>query len=588
MLVFVNYFGASYSQQQTEQPRGTSVTNPPVISGEKKEIYQATSDSPTFIDGMYGNAIKFRAYYEDFFMASKGAAQLANPTFTISFWMKRDPDAANYGHVISYVNNTAKSGWLFDISNTTEQSIRFGVMNNTGQTFYTKDIALPVDKFVNIIGTFDGSELRIYRNGTLYGATKFSGNYIADPHVPLKVGMAAYCTSCLPGAGAIDDLRIYNRVLNESEIVATARGLGETFNPNSSYFHGLVGYWKFDSNLSDAIGENHGIISTIVAGMTFAPDGRLFFTEKNTGKIRIIQNDLVLSEPFAILNDTKPGIMYGLLGITLDPEFEQNHFVYAYYTARANNTIGQEIVYNRIVRFTDVNSTGTNMTVIFDRIPASNGMHTGGALAFGPDGKLYASVGEGYNPPAAQNKTSLLGKILRINKDGTIPSDNPFPGSPIFSIGHRNVYGMAFNNETGVGILTENGAEIYDEINLIRKGGNYGWPTLQPPDADPQLANNSSLKPIRTYKLPVAPAQLIFYDKDKAKFPELQNMFVFGSFNRGELYALQLDSSGEHVIRELEIQLRNPFIDPVVSVTASPDGEIYFGGHGIYKLTSLS
>lgn len=580
MLIIVNP-ETSYSQLPTKYPDYAETANSLVMSGEAEEIYQVTSDTPTFIHGVYDKAIQFRAYYEDFFMVSNNTSKFAGPIFTVSFWIKSDAHDFNYGHVVSYFNNTANSGWFFDIANATKQSIRFGVVNDIGERYYTEEIVPPIEGFVNIIGLFDGSELRIYENGTLRSRTEFLGNFVTNSHTSLRVGMASSCMSCMPGAGTIDDLRIYSRVLTDSEIRAIGRGADETFNPYGKYFEGLEGYWTFDGNLDDSIAENHGVIRTIVASMAFAPDGRLFFTEKNTGKIMIMQNNTVLHQPFAIIPDIRRGIMTGLLGITVDPEFEQNNYLYVYYTIRENET-GE--AYNRVIRFTDTDGVGTNMTVIFDRIPSSYGMHSGGALAFGPDGKLYASVGDGYTPQAAQNMTNLLGKILRINKDGTVPPDNPFPGSPVYSIGVRNVYGIAFDNRTGIGILTENAQQIYDEINIIRKGANYGWPTLQPPNTDPRISNDSSIKPVMTYEAPIAPAQAAYYDKEK--FPELQGTFIFASYNRGSLFAINYD--GEKVSNSLQIELQNPMADALPSVAVSPAGDIYFGGHSIYKLDSLN
>jgi glucose/arabinose dehydrogenase len=119
------------------------------------------------------------------------------------------------------------------------------------------------------------------------------------------------------------------------------------------------------------------------------------------------------------------------------------------------------------------------MRVLIDNIPASRGFHSGGALAFGPDDKLYITVGDATEHEYAQDPATLLGKTLRINRDGTIPKDNPFPNSPVYTLGHRNTFGVAFDWSTGLGILTENGDQAYDEVNLIEKGGNYGFPLYQ-------------------------------------------------------------------------------------------------------------
>jgi glucose/arabinose dehydrogenase len=143
-----------------------------------------------------------------------------------------------------------------------------------------------------------------------------------------------------------------------------------------------------------------------------------------------------------------------MLGLAVDPDFEQNGFVYLYYTALVDtqNGNGGKVV-NRLVRFTDADSKGTDMTVLMDNIPASRGFHSGGALAFGPDGKLYFTVGDATEHVFAQDPSITVGKILRINKDGSIPADNPFSGSPVYTIGHRNMYGIAFDSD-GTGMIT--------------------------------------------------------------------------------------------------------------------------------------
>lgn len=332
--------------------------------------------------------------------------------------------------------------------------------------------------------------------------------------------------------------------------------------------------------LSHGANEEYG---APIPSMIFAPDGRLFFTEKDTGHIRIFKDGNILSTPFVKIQEVYTNYEQGMLGITIDPDFEQNHFVYLYYTYNDTGTI-----YNKLVRFTDVENLGTNMTVILDNIPAgTSGMHSGGALVFGPDEKLYIVIGDRFEPETAQDMSELTGKILRINKDGTIPGDNPFPGSPIFTLGHRNMFGIAFDNN-GQGIVSENGVEHYDEINIIEEGGNYGWPTLQPPNMPPEISN-SSIKPIRSYWKVIAPTQAIFYDGDK--FPELKNKFLFGSYippdTSGDwsshIYAMKFDNDGT-VFEEI---ISANHQGPVLSIAQSPSGEIYYGGWHISKLETI-
>ncbi|HXG07179.1 MAG TPA: PQQ-dependent sugar dehydrogenase, partial [Nitrososphaera sp.] len=507
-----------------------------------------------------------------------------NPThFSISFWLK--PTVIEpYGHVVSHSNRAQTAGWQFDTFSTSgpggvpTSTLRFGVFNSNGTLFSPADIMLSSDTMIHVTGTFDGRMLRIYENGALVGETEFRGTYMADPGVPLRVGSAAYCSSCNRWSGVLDDLRMYNRTLTAEEVAQ----LGRMEEVSSD----LVLHLKFDGNTEDALGRNGGTSTTMLGGMAFAPDGRLFFTEKNSGAIRIMTPDhKVLEEPFAQVQDVYVSWEQGLLGIAIDPDFEHNHYVYVYYSALVNNENGDgSKVVNRVVRFTDVNNTGTGMKVIMDNIPASRGFHSGGAMAFGPDGKLYITVGDATEHIFAQDPSIALGKVLRINKDGTIPEDNPYPNLPVYTIGHRNMYGIAFDNSSGTGLITENGDFRYDEINIIEKGGNYGFPTLQPPNLPPERADNTSIKPVRSYWDTIAPTNMIYYTGDAV--PELKGMFLFGTFT-GDIYALKLSEDNKRVVEEIKIDLAHfPFV-PTVGIAQSPDGKIYYGGYQIYTLDSI-
>jgi glucose/arabinose dehydrogenase len=604
-------------------------------------------------------ALNFHAYYGEFVNITN--SQNLNPSaFSVSFWAKKNPTFLNYGQVVSHVNAGRTAGWFFDVSNSGTQSIRFIVVNSDGQMF-TPDAEIPLssDKYTHIVGTFDGVSLvKVYVDGELTGSVPFTGIYTPDPKVALRVGMSAY-NFAFPWAGMIDDLRLYDRTLSADEVdtlydhmignnannnnnATTVSDLatpglgaqnvspGADNSPEDNFLShaidtSLVGHWPFDSSLNDvSTSGSHATYVIQAISMTFTPDGRMFYTEKNTGKIRVMTaNDEVLPTPFATITDLHVNMEQGLMGIVVDPQFEQNHFVYVYYTSERqeeNGTISSSeddgnnnavnpvkvIPINRVVRFTEENNIGKNMTVILDNIPANPfGMHAGGALAFGPsDGKLYITVGNAYVPMAAQDKDSLLGKVLRINKDGTIPEDNPYNGNPMYSMGHRNMYGIALDDE-GNGIITENGDDLYDEINPLVKGGNFGYPIMQPPNMSPMLADPShSVLPLRSYWKTIAPTQAIFYTGDK--YPELKGKFIVGSYNNGRLYAYDLanDQEGDdanntkitntansngipHLVQELKIEFPAKLISNAIAVAQSPSGDIYYGGYYIYKLQSI-
>jgi glucose/arabinose dehydrogenase len=209
--------------------------------------------------------------------------------------------------------------------------------------------------------------------------------------------------------------------------------------------------------------------------IAFAPDGRLFISER-PGRIRIIKGNALQSDPWMKLNVTEVSES-GLLGLATDPNFRENKYIYAAYSYSENNNIK-----NRLVRLKEEGNHGVTDKILIDNVPGGYN-HDGGRVKFGPDGKLYWSLGETFQRELAQDKTSLNGKILRINPDGSIPADNPFPGSYIYSYGHRNVQGLAWQPSTGLLFATEHGPSgekgcCRDELNLVEAGKNYGWPEI--------------------------------------------------------------------------------------------------------------
>jgi glucose/arabinose dehydrogenase len=198
-------------------------------------------------------------------------------------------------------------------------------------------------------------------------------------------------------------------------------------------------------------------------------DGTIYFTER-VGNVRKIKDGLLLSEPIVSLES--PFISQGesgLMGLVLDPDFSENHYIYLMYTYKDNGTL-----YNRIVRFKEEDNILTGETVIFDKIPGAS-THNGGRIKIGPDRKLYITTGDANNIELPQDRSNLGGKILRIELDGSIPIDNPFPDSPVYSLGFRNPQGLAWNSDT-IMYASEHGELAQDELNVIIPGGNYGWP----------------------------------------------------------------------------------------------------------------
>jgi glucose/arabinose dehydrogenase len=228
------------------------------------------------------------------------------------------------------------------------------------------------------------------------------------------------------------------------------------------------------------VGPPHLKVEEVATGLqvpwslSFAPDGRLFFTER-PGRVRVIMAGALLPEPVVDVPGVQASGEGGLLGLTLDPDFAQNHYLYLYHTYEDN---GQ--TRNRLVRYREADNKATAPQVLFDGILGA-GIHDGGRIKFGPDGRLYLTAGDAANGDNAQQPGTLAGKILRLNSDGSIPADNPF-GTAIWSIGHRNPQGLDWQPGTGLLFETEHGQSAYDEVNIIERGKNYGWPlvTAQP------------------------------------------------------------------------------------------------------------
>ena len=239
-------------------------------------------------------------------------------------------------------------------------------------------------------------------------------------------------------------------------------------------------------------------------GLSLAPDGRIFYNERLTGAIRIINPGWQLDPtPFCQISVFTSGEL-GLLGLTLDPNFASNQLVYAYYTV-------PEPQMNRVSKFSKSGGVCTE-TVILDNLPHQSN-HNGGIIKFGPDGKLYVVIGDALIQDDAQDLTSLRGKILRVNADGSAPSDNPFFSNPnpnaqkVFSYGHRNSFGFTFHPQTNDLWESENGPADNDEINRVVSGGNYGWPIWggivnQSGFVDPILAFNPVIAPTGIIAIP--------------------------------------------------------------------------------------
>jgi len=290
--------------------------------------------------------------------------------------------------------------------------------------------------------------------------------------------------------------------------------------------------------------------------IAFAPDGRIFVTER-IGQLRVIENGNLNPEPIKILD--VGGIEGGLLGIALDPNFEENHYIYLYFTY--NDFLS---TFNKLSRFTESDNKLSDEKVLLDKIPGGP-IHDGGRIKFGPDGTLYITTGEAGNPGLAQDLDSLGGKILRINSDGTIPDDNPF-NSPVYSFGHRNPQGLDWDPVTGKLVISEHGSRAHDEVNVIESGKNYGWPDIV--GDEKKLGLISPL--LHTGDETWAPSGATFYNSDN--IPEWENMYFIATLRGNHLRMLDLDLETNQVLSSKVLfseygRLRD--------ASMGPDGNLY-------------
>ncbi len=301
--------------------------------------------------------------------------------------------------------------------------------------------------------------------------------------------------------------------------------------------------------------------------MVFVPDGRIFVTER-PGKIVVIKDGKVQSEPWISLDVAAVG-EGGLLGMALDPEFSENNYAYVAETYPVSPAKFQ----NRLVRLHEDPATGKGVVdkVILDGA-AGNIFHDGGRVKFGPDGKLYWTVGEAGNPELAQDLSSLNGKILRLNPDGTIPVDNPFPGSPVYSYGHRNPEGIAWEPGTGWLYETEHGpsggfyGEGQDEVNYIEPGKNYGWPVIHGVQSKEGMVNPM----IQSGENETwAPSGCTF-----VKGGPWEGSFLFAGLRGETLYRAVIDVSDPSEVTSLEKYLVGQY-GRLRDVVQGPDGTLY-------------
>jgi glucose/arabinose dehydrogenase len=324
--------------------------------------------------------------------------------------------------------------------------------------------------------------------------------------------------------------------------------------------------------------------------MAIAPDGRVFIAEQG-GALRVVESDALVTDAFVTISVNSSGER-GLLGVAFDPDFAAatNKYVYVYYTTSTAP------IHNRVSRFTATGNTGGGELPILNLENLSATNHNGGAIHFGPDGKLYVAVGENAVSSNSQTLSNRLGKILRINSDGTIPTDNPYYGTAmgdnrsIWALGLRNPFTFSFQHGTGRMFINDVGETNWEEINQGIAGANYGWPdcegdctTPHPTFEDPVYQYGHSGIPESTGCAIVGSA---FYNPATAQFPaDYVGDYFFGDLCTG-------------FIRRFDPVLNQDYdfalgIDDLVDLAVSDNGSLYYLARGpgpgatgvLYKIT---
>jgi glucose/arabinose dehydrogenase len=319
--------------------------------------------------------------------------------------------------------------------------------------------------------------------------------------------------------------------------------------------------------------------ATIIYGLDipweiqWGPDDHIWTTER-FGRVSRIHPETGNQDVILDISDLVfQGGESGLLGLVLHPDFENEPYVYMAYTYRPSGQILE-----KIVRYEYDGEELTDEFVLIDNI-LGNTTHDGCRMIILPDNTLLFTTGDAQNQQAPQNINHLSGKTLRINLDGSIPDDNPFGDSPVYSFGHRNAQGL-FRAPNGIIYSSEHGPNTDDELNIIEEGRNYGWPIVNGfcdlPSEREFCANNNVVEPLVAWTPTVAASDIVYYDHDA--IPEWQDHILMTTLKNKRLYALELDEDGNSVLSEE--QYFTNWWGRLRDICVGPNGEIYLATNG--------
>jgi glucose/arabinose dehydrogenase len=320
----------------------------------------------------------------------------------------------------------------------------------------------------------------------------------------------------------------------------------------------------------------------VPTAFTFGPGRKIWYVEKNTGEVRIINRVTGGNRLFVDVPAVNGEGERGMLGIALHPAYPETPFVYVYATRNV-----QGVMRNQILRYRDRDGHGVGRRVLVSNANSASS-HNGGRILFGPDGMLYAIVGDAQDPGNAQDLSDEeRGKMLRLRADGGVPNDNPFDDR-VFASGIRNSFGFAFDPETGVLWETENGPECNDEVNLIPSGRNLGWgPNETCEGAAPQNTNQDGpnpVLPVVLYESTIGITGIAFCD-GCALGPRSEGAAFHGAVKNGQITRLRLNQARDGVANR-EVVANNG--GGTLSFEVGPTGRIFFSTFGgIFKLVQV-
>lgn len=299
--------------------------------------------------------------------------------------------------------------------------------------------------------------------------------------------------------------------------------------------------------------------------LVFTSESRILVSERN-GDLRVIEEGVLREKALAHFNVSQKS-EEGLMGLAIDPDYASNRKIFA--CLATENETG---LHDSVISFTDNGDSIQNIQTIIDDIPAAQ-YHAGCRLMFLPDKTLLITTGDATKKDLAQDLQSLAGKILRVNRDGSFPADNPFPNSPILSYGHRNSQGLTLDLRNNILWSSEHGPSIIDgpaggdEINLIEKGKNYGWPLIHHTQSKVGLVS-----PLLEFTPAIAPSGMLFYSG--TMFPQFTNKLLVAALKGQGIFELTIDQTNPTKISRFE-KIKDISVGRIREIVQAPDGSIY-------------